>query len=66
MNKMEKIDQLINMPYYMIDLLPRRVQKKNREQFLAVEEYFRKEKQLKKILRESYFHSAEIEQLLQY
>ena len=48
MNKMEKIDQLINMPYYMIDLLPRRVQKKNREQFLAVEEYFRKEKQLKK------------------
>ena len=44
---MEKIDQLINMPYYMIDLLPRRVQKKNREQFLAVEEYFRKEKQLK-------------------
>ena len=48
MNRMEKIDQLINMPYYMIDLLPRRVQKKNREQFLAVEEYFRKEKQLKK------------------
>ena len=48
MNRMERIDQLIGMPYYMIDLLPYRVQKKNREQFLAVEEYFRKEKQLKK------------------
>lgn len=48
MNRMEKIDQLINMPYYMIDLLPKRVQKKNREQFLAIEEYFHKEKQLKK------------------
>ena len=36
MNKMEKIDQLINMPYYMIDLLPRRVQKKNREQLRII------------------------------
>ena len=47
----DKIEQLLQSPYYIIDILPMQVPENSPGQYFAVEEYYLKDKQFEKIKR---------------
>ena len=47
----DKIEQLLQSPYYIIDILPMQVPENSLGQYFAVEEYYLKDKQFEKIKR---------------
>ncbi len=49
MNKYDKIDELLNTTCYVIDTLPKRVEKDNEGHYFAVEEYYLEQAELHKL-----------------
>lgn len=47
----DKIEQLLQSPYYIIDILPMQVPKNSPGQYFAIERYYLRDKVLKKIKR---------------
>lgn len=49
MDKYDKIDELLNTTCYVIDTLPKKVEKDDEGQYFAVEEYYLKQAELNKL-----------------
>lgn len=49
MDKYDKIEELLNATCYVIDILPKRVEKDDEGQYFAVEEYYLKQAELNKL-----------------
>ena len=50
----DKIEQLLQSPYYIIDILPMQVPKNSPGQYFAIERYYLRDKVLKKNQAKAY------------